>query len=178
MSDLQGYRQAVERLDQIAADLAVSHSGLQERSSEIRKLATDIRGDLAALHNAYQAKEGLLQTEYEASKAKAVAAKTQEVGATLQGVVKSEVRDGLQSLRKWIGGLAAVVVLFFGWSYFRNPAASELKRLVEETQRQERLAALTRYLQADGKGGWIVEIQKGSVFRGANGQSYARLPGK
>ena len=178
MSDLQGYRQAVERLDQIAADLAVSHSGMQERASEIRKLATGMRADLATLHNAYRAKEELLRTEYEASKAKEVAVKTQEVGASLQGVVKREVRDGLQSLRKWIGGLAAVVVLFFGWSYFRNPAASELKRLVEETQRQERLMALTQYVQPDGKGGWIVEIQKGSVFRGVNGQSYARLPGK
>ena len=63
-------------------------------------------------------------------------------------------------------------------SYFRNPAASELGKLVEETRRQELLAALTQYLQPDGKGGWVVEIQTGSVFRGANGQSYARLPGK
>ena len=120
----------------------------------------------------------MLRTEYEASKAKAVAAKTEEVGASLEGVVKSEVRDGLQSLQKWVGGLAAVMVLGFAASYFRNPAANELERLVEEARRQERLAALTQYLQPDGKGGWIVEIQKGSVFRGTDGQAYARLPGK
>ena len=76
------------------------------------------------------------------------------------------------------------VLTFYGGMSATNVEAditARMERWVGQaagTRRQELLAALTQYLQPDGKGGWVVEIQKGSVFRGANGQSYARLPGK
>ena len=185
MNDLEGFHQAIERLDQIAADLAVSHSGLQERSSEIKKdrealskLTKDLRADVTALQDAFTKRVELLRAEQQAATVKSTAANMQDLGNRLKGVVASEVQDGLRGLWRLTLGLAVGIVLLLGWMYFRDPVSSRLKKLEEEARTQERMAALTPYVKLNGRGEWIVQVEKGSVFRGADGQQYARLPGK
>lgn len=185
MSDLQGLRETVERLEQVATDIAVASSGFQERCSEIKsdhaaisKLATDIRGDVTALQTAHTAKEKLLREEQKLATSKESATNVQGLARQLKDKIASEVRDGQRGLWRLTLGLTAGVVLLLGWMYFRDPVSNRLKQLEEEARTQERMVALTPYVQLNGKGEWIVRIEKGSVFRGADGQQYARLPGK
>ena len=76
------------------------------------------------------------------------------------------------------GGLAVVIVLSLGWTYFHDPLSSRIKKLEQEAGEHQRMAVLAPYVKQDGKGGWMVRIQKGSVFAGPDGQVYARLPGQ
>jgi len=185
VNDLQGLQQLIERLDQIATDIAVANSGFQERSSEIKnvreaisELAKTIRVDVTALQTANTAKERLLRAEQTLATTKESAANIQELARQLKDKIASEVRDGLRGLWRLTLGLAAGIVVLLGWMYFRDPVSSRLKQMEEEARTQERMVALTPYVQLNGKGEWIVRIEKGSVFRGADGQQYARLPGK
>lgn len=106
------------------------------------------------------------------------ATNVQELVRQLKDKIASEVRDGLRGLWRLTGGLAAVVVLLLGWTYFHDPLSSRIRKLEQEAREQERMAVLMPYVKPDGKGGWMVRIQKGSVFAGPDGQVYARLPGQ
>lgn len=185
MKDLQGLQQVIERLEQIATDIAVASSGFQERSSEIKsdheaisQLETAIRADVTALHTANTAKEKLLREEQKLATTKERATNIQELARQLKDKVASEVCDGLRGLWRLTLGLAVVIVLSLGWTYFNDPLSSRIKKLEQEAREQERMAVLAPYIKPDGKGGWMVRIQKGSVFTGPDGQVYARLPGK
>ena len=183
MNDLQGLQQVIERLEQIATDIAVANSGFQERSSEIKsvreaigELGKTIRADVTALQTANAAKEKLLREEQRLATTKDSATNVQELARQLRDKIASEVRDGLRGLWRLTLGLTAGVVLLLGWMYFRDPASTRLQALEKEVRTQERLKALEQYVQPDGKGGWVVQIQRGSVFKGADGQTYGRLP--
>ena len=186
MNELQGFRQTLERLDQIAADMAVTDSGLQERSSEIKrdraalsKVVEDLRDEIRRLNSARD------QASKDAA-AQMVAEGTQQVRDSLNELKASadEIHERLHSnalrwgLQYFAGGMGVCTVLLLGWLYFYDPVSSHLRKLEAEMRGQERIMALVPYLQPDGKGGWTVRIQKGSVFTGPDGQVYARLPGK
>jgi DNA repair exonuclease SbcCD ATPase subunit len=186
MSELQGFRQALERLDQIVADMAVTDSGLQERSSEIKrdraaltKLIEDLRGELRRLNSARD-------QESKDAASKMVAEGTRQVRDSLNELKASadEINERLRSntlmwgLRYFAGGMGVCTVLLLGWLYFYDPVSSHLRKLEEKMIAQERIMALAPYVQPDAKGGWTVRIQKGSIFVEPDGQVYARLPGK
>ena len=121
MNDLQGLQQVIERLEQIATDIAVANSGFQERSSEIKsvreaigELGKTIRADVTALQTANTAKEKLLREEQRLATTKDSATNVQELARQLRDKIASEVRDGLRGLWRWTLGLTAGVVLLLG----------------------------------------------------------------
>ena len=181
MNDVQGSLQTIERLEQLVADLAVTDSGLQERSSEIKsdhaalsKVAADIRADITALHNADTLKERQLREEQKLATTKESATNIQELAKRLKAANANEVRDGLRGLWRLTLGLAAGIVLLLGWMYLRDPISSRLKQLEQEAREQERMAVLAPNIKPDGKGGWTVRISTPQQPPGRRGSEVRR----
>ena len=183
MNELQGFQQALERLDQIVADMAVTDSGLQERSSEIKRDRAALSQLVANLQGEIQRLNSTRDRESKDAAAKMVTEGVRdslnELKASADQINKRLHSNALRwGLQYFAGGMGVCTVLLLGWLYFYGPVSNHPRKLEAEMRGHERIMALAPYVQLDSKGGWTVRIQKGSVFTGTDGQAYARLPGK